>query len=252
MAPSNLSSSGVFSGESASVEGRRQPAAVHQAPGERVVARELQRGVAERAAHLALGRDEVGAAGRVQDVLVGRELALAGVGVEQPVRRAALQHQPQLPGQVVRVLHAGVGAARAERRDAMGAVAREQHAAVAERRHAQAGEGVDADPFQLELGVLAEQRLHARDDALGLALGHRVGVPAELEVDAPDPVGLAVQQHGLVRVEGRVEPEPALGGEVGLHAHVGDQEAVAEGLAAALVAEQPCATGLRAPSAATR
>ena len=56
-----------------------------------------------------------------------------------------------------------------------------------------------------------EQRAHARDDLLGLALLGRIGVPAELEVDAPDAVGLPVQQHALARMEGRVEPEPALG-----------------------------------------
>ena len=113
--------------------GRRQPAAVDQAPRERVVAREPQRGVAERAARRALRRDEVGAAGGVTDVLVGGELALARIAVEQRVGRAALEHQAQLPGEVVGVLHAGVGAARPERRHAMRAVAGEQHAAMPER-----------------------------------------------------------------------------------------------------------------------
>ncbi len=110
-------------------------------------------------------------------------------------------------------------------------VACEQHAAVAEAVHAQAGEGVDAGPLQLELGVRAQQRLHARDDVLELFLFFGVGVPTELEVDAPHVVGLAVQQHALVGVERRVEPEPAFGREVGLHDHVGDQEAVLEHMA---------------------
>ena len=69
-----------------------------------------------------------------------------------------------------------------------------------------------------------------RQDLLRLPLLVRVGIPAELEVDAPDVVGLPVQQHRLVRVERRVEPEPALGREVRLHQDVGDQEAVAEHL----------------------
>ena len=75
----------------------------------------------------------------------------------------------------------------------------------------------------------------ARHHALGLLLGFGVGVPAELEVDAPDVVGLAVHQHTLAGVERRVEPEPALGAVGGkgfaVEHHVGDQEAVLEDLA---------------------
>ena len=74
-------------------------------------------------------------------------------------------------------------------------------------------------------------------DLLRLLLLLGVGIPAELEVDAPDVVRLAVQQHALARVEGRVEPEPALGGEIGRHLHVGDQEAVLEDAALALQAQ---------------
>ena len=51
--------------------------------------------------------------------------------------------------------------------------------------------------------------------ALGLPLRVRIGVGAELKVDAPDVVGLLVQQRRLAVMEGRVEPEPALGREVG-------------------------------------
>ena len=81
----------------------------------------------------------------------------------------------------------------------------------------------------------------------GLLLGLGVGVPAELEVDAPHAVGLLVQQHALVRVERRVEPEPALGRKVRrVHAHVGDQEAVAEHAALALLADQLAHAGARA------
>ncbi|GAB1458460.1 hypothetical protein MASR2M50_02340 [Thauera sp.] len=102
---------------------------------------------------------------------------------------------------------------------------------MVEAVHAAALEGVHADPLELELALIADHRLDARDHVLGLLLLLRVGLPAELEVDAEDVVGLAVQQHRLVGVEGRVEPEPALGGEVRLHDHVGDQEAVHEDLA---------------------
>ena len=78
--------------------------------------------------------------------------------------------------------------------------------------------------------VLAEHRAQPRHDPLGLPLLVRIGVPAELEVDAPDVVGLAVQQRRLVRMERRIEPEPALGREIRFHVDVGDQEAVAEHL----------------------
>ncbi|MCY1375696.1 hypothetical protein D9M69_631290 [compost metagenome] len=110
-------------------------------------------------------------------------------------------------------------------------VTHEQQAAVAEVLHAPALEGVDAGPFQLEFAVVAQHGFHAREDVFRLLLFFRVGVPAELEVDAPDVVALLVQQHALVGVERRVEPEPALGREVSLHDHVGDQEAVLEHMA---------------------
>ena len=120
----------------------------------------------------------------------------------------------------------------------MSAVAGEQHAPVAESRHAQAREGVDARPHELELGLLAEQRPHARKNAFRFALGDGIGVPAQLEVDAPDVVRLPVQEHRLVGMEGRVEPEPAFGREICLHLHIGDQEAIAKRLTLALVAER--------------
>ncbi|ESS39153.1 hypothetical protein P355_4083 [Burkholderia cenocepacia KC-01] len=147
--------------------------------------------------------------------------------------RTAVEHQFQLPREVVRVLHAAVRAARAERRHAVCGIAREQHAAVAERVHPLAAERIDAHPLELELDVRAEQRAHTRNHALRLLLGDRVGIPAELEVDAPHVVRLAVQQHRLVAVKRRVEPEPTLGRKLRLHLHVGDQETVLERAAAA-------------------
>ncbi len=77
----------------------------------------------------------------------------------------------------------------------------------------------------------------ARDDALGTPVGFGIGVPAELEVDAPDVVGLTMQEHRLVGMEGRVEPEPALGREWSLHPHIGDQESIAEDLTLRLQSE---------------
>jgi hypothetical protein len=59
-------------------------------------------------------------------------------------------------------------APRAPKRDLVRRVADEQHAAVVEAVHAPALEGVDADPFQLELALVAQHGLDARDDVLGL------------------------------------------------------------------------------------
>ena len=118
-----------------------QPTTVHKPPGEAAVLGQLQRGVAEGAARLALRRDEVGAAGRVEDVLVGGVHALGVVGVEQRLRRLALaapgaSFQARLSASCTPLLRA----ARAERRDAVRAVAGEEHAAVPEVLHAQACE----------------------------------------------------------------------------------------------------------------
>ncbi|MCY1509034.1 hypothetical protein D9M68_433630 [compost metagenome] len=230
--------------------GHRQPPAVDQRAREGVALGQLEHRVAEQPAHLALGRDEVGGARRIADVLVGRELAFTRVAVEQCVGCVAGQHGRELPGEVVGVLHARVGAARAEGRHAVRRVAREQHAAVAEALHALAGEGVDAGPADLELHAFeadaVQQRAHARRDALGLAFFHRVGVPAELEVDAPHAVGLLVQQHALAGVERGVEPEAALGGQLRVHRDVGDQEAVAEHAALGFLPQHLAQVGARA------
>ena len=69
------------------------------------------------------------------------EAALVAVGVEQRGGRLAVHHQRELPHQVVGVLDAGVGAARAEGRDLVRRVADEEHATVIEAVHAPALEG---------------------------------------------------------------------------------------------------------------
>ena len=71
----------------------------------------------------------------------------------------------------------------------------------------------------------------------GLLFLFLVDVPAKLEIDAPYAVRLLVQQGRLAAVEGRVEPEPALGREVGVHHHVGDQKVVLEDAADEIEAE---------------
>ena len=207
-----------------------------------MVASQVQRGIAKQARNLALGRDEVSRASAVQDVLVGGEFALAGIARQQGFGRLATQHQIKLPGQVVGILHARVGAARAKRRHAVRRVACKVDPAQLEAGHALAGEGVDAGPFESEWHFPAQglphHRVDPRLDALGLFLLVGIGVPAELKVDAPHPIRLAVQQHALVAMKRRVEPEPALGREVHLHAHVSDQEAVAKHPARALLPHQ--------------
>ncbi len=120
----------------------------------------------------------------------------------------------------------------------MRGVARENHAAMAEALEAPALKRVDAGPADAELDVGAEHRLEARQDALGLAFLLRIGLPAELEIDAPAIVGLLVQQRRAAGMEGRQEPEAALDGEIRLHRHVGDEEAVLEHAAAEFEAEQ--------------
>ncbi|KAG1388057.1 hypothetical protein G6F60_013868 [Rhizopus arrhizus] len=152
--------------------------------------------------------------------------------------RQARQHQLQLPRQILGILHAAIGASRAEGRYAVRGVSGEHDASVAELVHALAGKGVEADPLQIELRVGPEQGADARQHVLGFDGFDGVGVPPQLEGDAPDVVGLPVQQHGLVGMEGRVEPEPAFCREVRLHLHVGNQEAVAEDAAMAFLADQ--------------
>src|SRR5690606_14760199 len=113
----------------------------------------------------------------------------------------------------------------------MRGVAGKEDAAMSEAVHALASEGVYAYPFQLYVDIFAKESADAGQDLLRFDLFGRVRIPAELEIDAPNVVRLAVQEHGLIGMERRVEPEPALGREVGFKLDVGDQEAVAEDLA---------------------
>src|SRR3546814_20354546 len=98
------------------------------------------------------------------------------------------------------ILHAAVGAARTKRRHPVRGIAGKDDASVAKAVHALAGKGVDTDPFKFELGLFAQQGLDAGYDFFRLDLFHRVGVPAQLELTAPDIVGLAVPQPRLLGV----------------------------------------------------
>ena len=153
--------------------------------------------------------------------------ALQVVCLEQSGGRLPLHHGRELPAEIVHVLDAAIAAACAERRDDVRAVTREDHASMDEALEPSALEAVDRNPIHLE-GPLADHRLDARDDPLRLALHFRIGIRSELQVDPVDVVGLLVQECRLAIVEGWLEPEPALGGELGSHLDVGDEKALLE------------------------
>ena len=92
---------------------------------------QVQHRIAEDAADLGLGRDEIGRAGRVQDVLVCAKNAFSVIAVQQGVRGKPVQHQFQLPRQIVSILQAGIGTACSERADLMRAVASKDHPVMA-------------------------------------------------------------------------------------------------------------------------
>jgi hypothetical protein len=122
---------------------------------------------------------------------------------------AALEHQRQLPRQVGGIVQARVQAAHAEDRHQVRGVAGEQHAAVAVagsvRHLALYIEAHSGSPGRV-LADHGEVALHARQDVLRLQRLLRVLVVAQLVVDAPDVVGLAVHQERGAGVGRRVEP----------------------------------------------
>ena len=69
--------------------------------------------------------------------------ALCIVAVEQAVGGLAIDHKAKLPAEIVDVLHARVGPARAEGRHLMRRIACEDHRAVAELFHTLALERID-------------------------------------------------------------------------------------------------------------
>ena len=73
-------------------------------------------------------------------------------------------------------------------------IAGEDHPLVPEALHAAALELVDRDPLESEIGVPEHPR-DPRPDVFRLPLDGGIGVRAKLQVDAPDVVGLAVQQR---------------------------------------------------------
>ena len=75
-------------------------------------------------------------------------------------------------------------------------VAREDHALMHKSLHPAALELVDRYPLKIEIGV-PQHALDARTHILRQPLDGRIGSRPKLQVDAPDIVGLAVQQRGL-------------------------------------------------------
>ena len=78
---------------------------------------------------------------------------------------------------------------------------------------------------------VAQHRIQPAAEIVLFSVPRRGRHPADLEIDPPDIVGLAVQQGRGARFEPRFEPEPAFGREIGFHRDIGDQETVLEHLA---------------------
>ena len=151
------------------------------------------------------------------------------IALKQSFRRGLAQHAVEFPGEILGILQTRIGAAGAEGRDLMRGVARKSHAAMDELVHAAALELVERDPLEIEL-VVAEHARDPRPHVFGPLLDCRIGVRMQLQVDAPDVVGLLVQQRRAAGMKRRVEPEPALGRKGRGHLDVGDQELILEHL----------------------
>ena len=162
----------------------------------------------------------------LQNVLVRTQFAFERIAVEKGLRCLPVKHQLQLPAEIVDILKAGIRTPRAEWRNLVRAVAGKDNASVAEILHAPALECIDRHPFQIEVDIRASISLQPWDDVFRLFFLLLVDIPAKLKVDPPDAVRLFVKERGLILVERRVKPEPALGREIRLHDNVGDQEIV--------------------------
>ena len=159
-------------------------------------------------------RHELGAAPRALGIDVEGLHALGAVAVEQRLG-TALHHGGQLPGQVVGVVQAGVQTAHAEDRHRMRGIAGKEHAAVAVALQRHRAGAVDRGPGRLPRQVAfadgVQVALHEGAHVLRLHRLFGAVAVAQLPVDAPQVVGLAVHQHRGAAVPGRVEPGAALG-----------------------------------------
>ena len=181
-------------------------------------------------------RHEFGAADGALGVEGKGLQTFAAVAVEQRCFGTLLHHRGQLPGQVVGVVDARVQAAHAEDRQRMRRIAGEQHAVVAIARQRHGASAVDRGPRQLPGQVAfadgVQVPLHEGAHVVGLQGFFGAVAMAQLPVDAPQVVGLAVHQHRAAAVPRGVEPGAAFGRVPALQHDVDDD--VAAGVRGAL------------------
>ena len=190
--------------------------------------RERQDSVAQQTKAAGGRGHEAGAFARFFDDFSGRAHALGAVVGQQSRRGLTPAHQPQPPGQGLRVLEARVGPSNTKDGQQMGGVAHEQGAP-----HQVVGQGertgrIHRAPVHLPglVGVADHGQLRidagferfGRQGLLGrFALG-------QLVVHAPDAQGLPVQEHGVATVPFGVKKGQALGGQRQVNADVGDDK----------------------------
>src|SRR6201999_2584080 len=104
--------------------------------------------------------------------------------VDERQPRLALDHRRQLPGEVLRILDAGIGAARAKWRDLVRGIANEHHTAVHEALEPPAIETIDGNPFEREV-ALSQHALEPRGDTLRFLLFRDIGGGPQLQIDEP-------------------------------------------------------------------
>ena len=145
---------------------------------------------------------DLGHDGRVAQHLVADRAALRRVAVEQRGRAPALAHQRELPGEVERVLHAGVHALAAGRAVHVRGVAGEEDAADAVVLHLAL---VDAEAAEPERVVRAQRRRRALVEQR-LDVGERRVRATRARRRRPD-----VGDHAEARADDREEREDAVG-----------------------------------------
>ena len=220
-APAKASASGVFSGEPCSVAGTdSRPLLTSVRANGWSLARSSSTASRNSAADLALRRDEVGRAGRVAGCS-RRPRTRARRRSCRAARRAPCRCSTsgELPGQVVGVLHAGVGAARAERRHAVRRVAGEQHAAVAEARPCAGRRRCRRWPIRARTARPSSPMRRAAPRTRGMMFSGFFSSSGSASQPSwksmrQTPSGCLCSSTLWLRMERRIEPEPALGREV--------------------------------------
>ena len=104
-------------------------------------------------------------------------------------------------------------------------IAGENHRAMDKAFKTAALKAINRNPLQFEI-TMAQHAFNARAHHFGLPFMFCIGIGGKLQIYPPDIIRLLVQQAGLPRMKGRVEPEPALHREGCCHAHIGNQKLV--------------------------